>query len=138
MKKNLLVILPIILVIVSCSVKNLCVDYSSDSETFRASAMANSQNPNMAEERALLVAKQRIATEIDDYITENYQVQTIIEDEEFSSRILTARKTVLRNVRIVCNQRTTRRGVVYAHTAIEVDKTDVDDHVRRVLTIEIE
>lgn len=133
MKKNLIIILSVILLSFSCSVKNMCGDYLGDSSTFRANALASSKSPNLAAERALLSAKQEIAKDVDDYIKEKYELQTFREDSVYQSRIITARKTVLNNIQIICSHRSTRKGLTYGHVAIEISHQDIDDHVQDLL-----
>ncbi len=117
----------------SCTVKNLCGDYQGDSTTFRATALASSKSPNLASERALLTAKQEIAKDVDNYIRKKYELQIFREDSVYQSRIITARKTVLNNINIICSHRSVRKDLTYGHVAIEISHQDVDDHVREIL-----
>lgn len=133
MNKILVITCFISVLLSSCSVKNICENFHSDNEIFRSAALASSNNPTLATERALFAAKQRISKEVDQYIKDKYQLQTLIEDEAYEARIITARKTVLNDVNIICNRQTTRRGVYYGHIAIEISRNDIESHVNRVI-----
>ena len=122
----------------SCQVKNLCENYQSDNKTFRSSALANSSKSNLAEERAILIAKQKIAESVDNYIKEKYELQTFIADTIYEKRILTARKTVMNNINIICSYRTFRKKMHYAHVAIELSKNDIDEYVNRIIKPKID
>lgn len=141
--KNIFIIILISASLTSCDLynsivnKNPCKQFVSDETTFRAFSESISTNPQFAEEKALFIAKQNIAIEVDNYILEKFNHKTFLEDPDFEGKITTARKTILSNINIVCSKTVIRKGMYKSYTAIEISKNDIDEVVKEKLKKEI-
>lgn len=137
MKQIVLILITSILA--SCSVMDsyYCRDNQSDDFVFRKYAEASSTNQQYAEEKALFIAKQEVAIDIDNYILSKYNHQTFLANPDFEAKIMTARKTVLTNINIICSRTIERRGMFKSYLAIEITKADIDEEVTKRLKEEI-
>ena len=133
-------VIPILLLISlqSCSIleKRICSNYESDSKHFRASANAISTNTQFAQDKALMIAKQNIAEEVDIYILDKFSYETFLEDPEFEAKLNTARKTMLSDISIVCSRVISKRDMFKAFVSIEISKETIDAELKKRLNEE--
>lgn len=137
--KQIIVILVVTCFAASCSVIDsyYCRYNESDDLVFRKYAEASSTNQQYAEEKALLIAKQEIAVDVDNYIMSKFNHQTFLTDPDFEAKITTARKTILTNINIICSRTVERKGMFKTYLAIEISKADIDAEVKNRLKEEI-
>ena len=137
--KQIIFIIFIVSFAASCSVIDTyyCRDNESDDFVFRKYAEASSTNQQYSEEKALLIAKQEIAVEVDNYILSKYNHQTFLADPDFEAKITTARKTILTNINIICSRTVERKGMFKSYLAIEISKADIDAEVEKRLKEEV-
>jgi hypothetical protein len=137
--KKILIPLLIIVSLQSCSLleKNICNNYQSDDKNFRAHADAISTNAQFAQDKALMIAKQNIAEEVDLYILDKYSYETFLADPDFEAKITTARKTMLSDINIVCSRTITKKEMFKAFVAIEISKETIDKELEKRLKEEI-
>ena len=141
--KKILLILLVSVSLTSCNLyysifdQNPCRAYFTDDMTFRAFSESTSTNPQFSEEKALFIAKQEIAVQVDDYILTKFNHKTFLEDPDFESKITTARKTILTNITVVCSRTIEKRGMYKSYAAIEISKADIDKLVSEKLKEEI-
>jgi hypothetical protein len=135
MIKKLIIPIIILLSIQSCSIleKKICSNYQTDSQHFRSHANAISTDAQFAQDKALLIAKQNIAEEVDIYILDKFTYQTFLEDPEFEAKLNTARKTILSDISVVCSRTIPKRDIYKAFVAIEISKETIDAELKRKL-----
>jgi len=131
MKKTLIPLL-VIISLSSCSLmeKHICSNYESDNNSFRSYANAISADAQFAQDKALMIAKQNIAEAVDIYILDKFNHQTFLADPEFENKINTARKTVLKDISIVCSRTITKKDMFKAFVAIEISKENIDSELK--------
>ncbi|MBN2778732.1 MAG: membrane lipoprotein lipid attachment site-containing protein [Bacteroidales bacterium] len=134
MKKSILAIV-ILFVLSSCSLfeKRICSGYESDATTFRAHANAISTDTQFAQEKALFIAKQNIAEEVDIYILDKFDYQTFLADPLFEQKLTTARKTILSDISIICSKTIPKKELFKSYVAIEISKETIDRELKRRL-----
>lgn len=137
--KKLLIYCFAIISISSCSILdyNFCKKYVSDETHFRAYSQAIGINSQLAQEKALLLAKQEITIVVDEYIMKKFNHQTFLADPDFETKITTARKTILNNIFVVCNKTIPRNKMFKSYVAIEISKDEIDKEVTKRLKEEI-
>jgi hypothetical protein len=137
--KQIILIIVILNLAASCSIIDsyYCRENESDDLVFRKYAEASSTNQQLSEEKALLIAKQEIAIEVDNYIMSKFNHQTFLADPDFEAKITTARKTILTNINIICSRTVERKGMFKSFLTIEISKKDIDAEVEKRLKEEI-
>ena len=138
--KKLIVVIFVFSILSSCSLldRNLCGTHISDNTSFRANAQAISTNIQFAQDKSLFLAKKDIAIEVDNYILNNYNHQTFLEDPNYENKITIARKTILSDISVVCSKTIPKRDVYKSFVAIEITKASIDKEINKQLTNEIE
>ncbi len=133
--KNIFKLLIILSLASSCNIidKTLCRNYYSDDNYFRSSSEAQSSTQALSEEKALFIAKQELAVEVDNYIINKFGHKTFLEDPEFENKITTARKTVLQDINIICSRTKHRNNIFKTKMSIEMEKTSIDKIVKQNL-----
>lgn len=123
----------------SCSLFeiNLCKQYITDNEYYRASSVAISSSSELAFEKALFLSKQSIAEQIDNYIVNKYTYKTFLSDPDYEAKITIARKTILNELNIVCSKTITKRDYYKSYVALEIKKENIDTFVRTTLSTSI-
>lgn len=134
MKKSILAVV-ILFVLSSCSLleKRICSGYESDATAFRAHANAISTDTQFAQEKALFIAKQNIAEEVDIYILDKFDYQTFLADPLFEQKLTTARKTILSDISIICSKTIPKKELFKSYVAIEISKETIDRELKRRL-----
>lgn len=139
MKKTIIIIL-ITILLQSCVLLNInpCKNFVSDAITLRTNSEAISTSIEFSEEKALLMAKNTIAEDIDNYILEKYNYKTFLADSEYEDKVNYVRKTILTNINIICTK-TVKKGSMYkSYVAIEISKSNIDNEISKILKGNIE
>jgi hypothetical protein len=133
--KNTILAISILVFLSSCSIyeKRICSGYESDATTFRAHANAISTDTQLAQEKALFIAKQNIAEEVDIYILDKFDYQTFLADPQFEQKLTVARKTILSDISVVCSKTIPKKELFKSFVAIEISKETIDQELKRRL-----
>jgi len=134
-KKLLIPTIVILFSFQSCSIleKRICSNYESDNLHFRSHANAVSTDAQLAQDKALLIAKQEIAEEVDIYILDKFSHETFLADPNFEAKLTAARKTMLSDITIVCSKTIPKRDLFKSFVAIEISKDTIDTELKRRL-----
>lgn len=115
----------------------------SDKKFFRASSMATSSDLQLAKEKALLLAKQRLVTLInsntksvtDRYVNEREFGDASEFEQKFENMTREVADETLNNIVVACEKASVLDDKKYrAFVAIEVDKDDIFNGIDRKLT----
>lgn len=133
--KNTLLAIIILILLSSCSIyeKRICSGYESDETAFRSYANAISTNTQYAQEKALFIAKQNIAEEVDIYILDKFDYQTFLADPQFEQKLTVARKTILSDISVICSKTIPKKEMFKSFVAIEISKETIDRELKRRL-----
>ncbi len=135
MIKKLIIPIFVLLSLQSCSIleKRICSNYESDNQNFRATANAVSTDTQFAQDKALMIAKQEIAEDVDIYILDKFSHETFLEDPEFETKLNAARKSMLSDISIVCSKVIPKHEMFKAFVAIEISKETIDAEIEKKL-----
>ncbi len=133
--KKIIILTSLLALLQSCTMieKYICSNYKSDEYFFRSKASAISSDKNMAEEKALFIAKQNITKEIDDYILNKYSYKEFLKDPDFEKKLNTAEQHILENISVPCKKTILKRDRFKSFVAIEIEKKSIEKSLEKQL-----
>jgi len=119
-----------------------CDEFRSDKAAFRASGNGISQDLRTAEDKALLTARQRLATGINTTlksVTDRYTNERTFNDasefeEKFENLTREVTNQELNNVTTICNKKFQKDGKYHSYVAIEVKKDELLQKIEKQIT----
>ena len=119
-----------------------CDDYRTDKTTFRATGNGVSQDLRTAEDKALLTARQRLASSISTTlksVTDRYTNERTFNDasefeEKFENLTREVTNQELNNVATICNKKYQKDGKYNVYVAIEVKKDELLQKIEKQIT----
>lgn len=133
--RNILIFLTLAVISIACNTQLPCYDkaYKNDKDNFIASGDAESRNEQMASDKALFDAKIRLSKTVNQYIDDTYNHPTVAPDPAYFKKLESSKKTVLKDIEILCNKTSIKKGVYHNFISIKISKEQVDNHVKQIL-----
>ena len=107
-----------------------CDEYRTDKAAFRATGSGISQDLRTAEDKALLTARQRLATSI----TTTLKSVTDRYEEKFENLTREVTNQELNNVATICNKKFQKDGKYNVYVAIEVKKDELLQKIEKQIS----